>query len=112
MPYIESPIPQPTAEEREPILMPFDPNEFPKNYPNRIYEFIHQVIKRERMLDAFVEQRGDQYLILLPSPILGASISSDYTITFTAALMHLHKHCCDGWLVSSHEAALAVWKSP
>ena len=107
--FTEQPVPPPAAEDREALVVPFDPNASGcGHYANDLYQYVHGLVLKGAA--GVVERKGSRLLVLLPQPIHGVSISSPYSLTFTAALLtELPNGDVDGWFVSSHKCAREVF---
>ncbi len=128
-PLTESPIPPVPAEKREPLLISFDPERpvpGPDEFPNDLYEFVYQIaLNKRKDIQATVLDRPSvrdgscSYLVLLPRPIQAISVSTPYEITFCAAILSSVRHhgatrdsiTVQGWLIATHEDAIATWKA-
>lgn len=111
MPISEPPrsIPPIPPDQRPARLLTIDTKTFSRDgiYVNSAYEWLHQVAKRERELDAEVIQlivhEVPFSLILLQAPMLVVCTSTSWSFRMMAGILHGPVGgLINGWMVASH----------
>lgn len=107
-PITEPPRPPIPPENRPARLLTIDTTSIRSDavYVNAAYEWLHQVAKRERELDAEVLTAGQFHLVLLPAPMVVSCVKTGWSCRMMAGILRVGGDgFVNGWLITDHVEA-------
>lgn len=107
-PIVEPPRPPIPPENRPARLLTIDTTCIRSDaiYVNAAYEWLHQVVKRERDTDAEVLTSGQFHLALLQAPMVASCVKTGWSFRMMAGILRVGGDgFVNGWMVASHEEA-------
>lgn len=117
MPFTEPKLPPIPADQREPVLILYREGEaLAGAYTTALTWYAHMAAEGHREPGTEVRRSPidpDEFLVLLPRPVTGFCPTTGKTCTFAAAILRKFEDgTVDGWLVRTHELAIATFETP